>query len=445
MDPRETPLSRRRVLQLGALTASLPALGSVLAACGGGGGGSGSGAVKFSGWDYESAIVQQNVDRFTQLNPDVPVEYTPITSAQYVQKTVAEFTAGGGPDALYVYDDSLAGWVAAEYLQPLDGLPGVDEVYAGIYPSNAEAMTVDGKRYGLPYYTDSQCLIYNQAVLAKAGISAPPKSLDELEQQALKIREAGIMQHPIGLTAQLQDTWWAWVWGLVFASGGDMFDEAGNPVMETDTTARDVLAWLQRAATVSQVIDPAVLQLLPVPLDDAMKNESYAFTIGARYALRDYNDPSRSKTAGNLKIAYIPSLDGNVVGTVSNTRMYALSKDTEVKDNAFRLLTYLGGFTDGVPYTAKFWFQRKGLGFPFRALEQDPEVQATLATFADPTIYSGLASLARPRTAIKQPWYSEYENEQQKTVQQILTNQTSPDEAVKALSGAVTSLKQKYS
>jgi multiple sugar transport system substrate-binding protein len=441
----ETSLSRRRVLQLGALTASLPALSSVLAACGGGGGNS-SGAVKFSGWDYESALVQQNIDRFTQLNPDTPVEYTPITSAQYVQKTVAEFTAGGGPDALYVYDDSLAGWVAAEYLQPLDGMPGVDDVYAGIYPSNAEAMTVDGKRYGLPYYTDSQCLIYNEAILAKAGIAGPPKTLDELEQQSQRIKDAGILEFPIGITAQLQDTWWAWVWGLVFASGGDMFDAAGNPVMDgTDPTARNVFAWLQRAATVSKVIDPAVLQLLPVPLDDAMKNERYAFTVGARYALRDYNDPSRSKTAGNLKIAYIPSLDGNVVGTVSNTRMYALRKDTEVQDKAFKLLTYLGGFTDGVPYTAKYWFQKKGLGFPFRALEQDQEVQTTLATFADPTIYSGLASLARPRTAIKQPWYSEYENEQQKTVQQLLSNQTSPDDAVKALSAAVTSLKQKYS
>jgi multiple sugar transport system substrate-binding protein len=194
------------------------------------------------------------------------------------------------------------------------------------------------------------------------------------------------------------------------------------------------------------VIDPAVLQLLPVPLDDAMKNERYAFTIGARYALRDYNDPARSKSAGNLKIAYIPSLDGNVVGTVSTTRMYALSKDTEVGDKAFRLLTYLGGFDgDGVPYTAKYWFQKKGLGFPFRTLEQDPEVLAGLATFTDPTIYSGLASLARPRTVIKQPWYSEYENEQQKTVQQLLSNQTSPDDAVKALSATVTSLRQKYS
>ena len=200
------------------------------------------------------------------------------------------------------------------------------------------------------------------------------------------------------------------------------------------------------AATVSRVIDPAVLQLLPVPLDDAMKNERYAFTIGARYALRDYNDPARSQTAGNLKIAYIPSLDGTAAGTVSTTRMYALSKDTEVQEKAFKLLTYLGGFdADGSPYTAKYWFQKKGLGFPFRQLEQDPEVQAGLATFADPTIYSDLASLARPRTAIKQPWYNEYENEQQKVVQQILTNQTTADDAVKALSGAVASLKQKYS
>ncbi|GAA0902947.1 sugar ABC transporter substrate-binding protein [Pseudonocardia zijingensis] len=439
----ETSFSRRRALQLGALTAGLPALSSVLAACGGGG--DASGAVKFSGWDYESALVQANVDRFVQLHPDVPVEYTPITSAQYVQKTVAEFTAGGGPDALYVYDDSLAGWVAAEYLQPLDGMPGVDEVYAGIYPSNAEAMTIDGKRYGLPYYTDTQCLIYNEEILAQAGIAAPPTSLDELEQQSQRIKDAGILEFPIGLTAQLQDTWQAWVWGLVYAAGGSMFDEAANPVMENDAAVREVFGWLHRAATVSRVIDPAVLQLLPVPLDDAMKAGRYAFTIGARYALRDYNDPSRSQSAGKLKIAYIPSLDGTVAGTVSTTRMYALSKDTEVPEKAFTLLTYLGGYTDGVPYTAKYWFEKKGLGFPFTALEQDPEVQAGLATFADPEIYSGLAELARPRTAIKHPWYSEYENEQQKTVQQLLSDQTSPDDAVRSLSAAVASLKQKYS
>ncbi len=135
-----------------------------------------------------------------------------------------------------------------------------------------------------------------------------------------------------------------------------------------------------------------------------------------------------------------------MVGTVSNTRMYCLGKNTEVKDKALKLLNYMGGLdSSGKPYTSKFWFQQKGLGFPFRALEKDPDVLQTLGKFADPTIYAKLASLARPRTAIKQPWYSEYENQQQKTVQQIINNQTTPDAAVKTLAQSVASLKKKYS
>ena len=72
-----------------------------------------------------------------------------------MQKTVAEFTAGGGPDALYVYDDSLAGWAAAEYLQPLDGMPGVDEVYPNV-------------RYRLDI--GSQFLSRDRAVMEKLGL-----------------------------------------------------------------------------------------------------------------------------------------------------------------------------------------------------------------------------------------------------------------------------------
>ncbi|WP_084678196.1 ABC transporter substrate-binding protein [Actinopolymorpha alba] len=150
-------LDRRRFLHFGALALGAPALGA-LAGCGRpgarGGGGGGSGTVRFQGWDFESALVQQNIDRFMKLNSGIKVDYTPITSAQYVQKIVAEYTGGTDPDALYVYDDSLAAWIGAGYLQPLEGMPDLDKVYDTIYPGNAETMTYDGKRYGLPYYTD---------------------------------------------------------------------------------------------------------------------------------------------------------------------------------------------------------------------------------------------------------------------------------------------------
>jgi multiple sugar transport system substrate-binding protein len=436
--------NRRQVLKF----AALPAATALLSACSNDKtGGAGDGTVKFEGWDYEAKLVQQNLDNFTKLNSGIKVDYTPITSAQYVQKVVAEFTGGGGPDALYVYDDSLAAWVEGDYLQPLDGMPGVDEVYDAIYPGNATAMTYQGKRYGLPYYTDSNSLTYNSDILAKAGITKAPASLEELEAQALKIKNAGLLEYPIGVPAQLSDTWWSWVWALVFASGGNMFDDQQAPIMNTtDTVVKDVFAWLQQAATKSKVIDPACLQLLPVPIDNAMKANRYAYTIGARYANRDYNDPAKSKAAGKVKMALVPSLDGQVHGTVSNTRLYALAKDTEVKDNAFKLLTYLGGLgADKKPYTARFWFLQRGLGFAYKSMATDPEITASLKKFADPAIYAHLAEIAKPRNVLGVPWYTEFETEMHKVVQGVLSNQTQPAEAVASLAQTADTLKKKYS
>lgn len=435
--------TRRDALKLAGLGLST----SFLAACGNSDSGSGDGTVKFEGWDYEAKLVQQNIDRFTKLNSDVKVSYTPITSAQYVQKVVAEFTGEAGPDALYVYDDSLAGWVDAGYLQPLDGLAGVDEVYDAIYPSNAKTMTYKGKRYGLPYYTDSQCLVYNTEILSKAGFSTPPASLEELEQQALKIKNDGLLQYPMGVCAQLSDTWWSWVWALVFASGGDLFADDHTPIMKSkDPTTKNVFTWLQNATTRSKILDPASLQLLPIPLDNAMMSSQYAFSIVPRYAVRNYNDPEQSKAAGKMKMALMPGLEDKSKGTVSNTRMYSLSANTQVKDKAFKLLTYLGGYdTDKKPYTAKFWFMQRGLGFTFRDLASDPEVVADLEKFADPAIYQQLAETARARNIIGVPWYTEFETELHKVVQQVMSNQVTPDAAVASLDKTAGDLKKKYS
>ncbi|WHT21944.1 extracellular solute-binding protein [Crossiella sp. CA-258035] len=405
-----------------------------------------TGAVRFEGWDYEAGLVQQNLDSFGKANPDLRIEYTPITSSQYVRKVVAEFTGDNGPDALYCYDDSLASWAQAGYLQPLDGLPGVDEVYQGLYESNAKALTYQGKRYGLPYYTDSHGLLYNAELLAKAGISTPPASLDELEAQALRIRQAGILRYPIGFPAQLSDTWASWTWSLLYASGGTPFTEDLRPNAAGDPAVRAVLDWVRRAATVSKVIDPASLQQTPVPLDNAFMAGQYAFTIGARYAVRAYNDPARSKIAGRAKLGYVPSLDGRRLGTVGNTRMYCLAAHTQVKEQAYRLLRYLGGYNDqGVPVTARFWFLTRGLGFAFRALERDPEITTELARFTDPTVYSGLAAIAKSRNVLSVPWYAEYEHGMQKTMQRLLTDQSDAAEAAAALDDSAGLLARRYS
>lgn len=453
----EHVLSRRRALQLGGAGLSLAALPWLAAACGGGtsstgsspnaSGGPSSGTVMFQGWDYKADEVQQNLDRFSQLNPKIQVKYTPITSSQYVQKMVAQFTAGAEPDGLYVYDDSMAGWITAGYLQPLEGLPGLDEIYGKLYSANASAMSYQGKRYGVPYYTDSAALIYNAEILSKVGISQPPKSLEELEQQALKVKNAGILEHPIGLTIQLQDTWWSWWWALLYANGAKLFEKDMSPRMGTqDHVVRNVLSWLNQAMNKSKVLDPASLQLLPVPLDNAIMAGQYAFTIGARYAARQYNDPARSRIAGQVKLGMIPSLDGKTQGTVSNCRMYGLSKNTKVKDMAWKLVSYLGGLDDkGVPYTAKYWFKKEGLGFAFKDLEKDSEITTQLKTFADPDIYNQLQRVSKARDVITQPWYGEWDQQNQKLTQQVLTGQLPAGQAETQVAANATKLKKQYS
>lgn len=63
--------------------------------------------VTFAGWAFEPQVVEANVKRFMEQNPDVQVEYTPLDLQLYNEKMVALFNAGAEPDAFYVRDINL--------------------------------------------------------------------------------------------------------------------------------------------------------------------------------------------------------------------------------------------------------------------------------------------------------------------------------------------------
>jgi multiple sugar transport system substrate-binding protein len=424
-------------------TASAPAPTSAPASSGAAA--SGQKTVKFEGWDYEPPLVEQNIQRFESLNPTIKVSYTPIVSAEYRQKLVAEFTAGANPDALYVRDDYFAGWVTAGYLQDVEGMPGLDQAYSLLYDFNADAMTYKGKRFGLPYYADVMSFVYNEEMLQKAGITTPPKTLQELEAQAVKIKSAGVVQYPLSLGLGLTNDFWSTWWALIYGSGAKLFDDQMQPILEKDPAVRGVMAWIDKGLNETKIIDPSSLETATVPRDNFMA-EQHAFLFVARYDIEAVNNPERSKVAGKAKMALMPGLDSEGKGTVGWTRMYCLTKTTQVKDEAYKLIYYLGGLDEkGEPYTAKFWFLNRGLGFTFKQLGSDPEIQAKLQKFVDPELYSKQAETARVREAISEPWYSEWESGNQKLMQQVFTKQTGIDDALKGMAANAKKLKEQNS
>ncbi|MDQ7036532.1 MAG: extracellular solute-binding protein [Anaerolineae bacterium] len=79
------------------------------------------------------------------------------------------FAAGTDHDVVYVRDSFLAEWASAGWIQPITGLPGVEELLADLPQGIIDQMTYNGEVYGLPYYSGTSVLAFNNAHLMQAA------------------------------------------------------------------------------------------------------------------------------------------------------------------------------------------------------------------------------------------------------------------------------------
>jgi multiple sugar transport system substrate-binding protein len=137
---------------------------------------------------------------FTKANPDIKVNLEFVPYEGLHDKTVLAQGSGGGYDVV-LFDVIWPAEYAANNVL-LDISPRVtDEMKAGVLPGAWSTVQYDGKYYGMPWILDTKYLFYNKDILAKAGIAAPPKTWEELTEQAKIIKDKGLLKSPIA---------WSW-------------------------------------------------------------------------------------------------------------------------------------------------------------------------------------------------------------------------------------------
>jgi multiple sugar transport system substrate-binding protein len=186
---------RRRAVAIPAV-AALAALG--LAACSGGGSAGPSvaasapetvsGTIQF--WhfftDREAEVIQGVVDDFMAANPGIKVE---VQSGQDDEKMRQAIAAGQPVDVGLSYSTDQVGPLCTSGnfvdLTPYLDRDGVD---LDQIPDTVRGYTeFDGKRCTMPALADVYGLYYNKTMLAAAGYTDPPKTLDELADMAVKL------------------------------------------------------------------------------------------------------------------------------------------------------------------------------------------------------------------------------------------------------------------
>lgn len=403
------------------------------------------------GWNYEPPLVQQNVDRFKEQNPDLDVVWQPI-SGEYLTAMIPKFQAKTPMDVIYVRGQYLAAWVDAGYIKPVDDFPEWKGLESNMYTMNTQAATYKGKHWGTSYYTDFMILAYNKKMLNDAGFDKAPQTLDELRNQAQTIKKSGKVEYPLELDwTKGTDSMWDF-WTFVEASGGHLLDENGEPTYPTkDKVPLEILKWWVAAANDWKIIDAkADMQPTPNGVLSAYRSGKASYQIHSRYDLEADNAPERSRIAIpgqiNSLLDLMPGLDASSPrSTPGWSREYGMVSYTKNPEAAWRLQYYMGGKDKtGQYYTAKRWWLLRSLGYVYKPLAQDPEVLAHTKKFiADVPLMEKAQELARRRDGLAFPWWTDWYVDLQAQIQEAILKNKTPEEALNASAAKARQLAKK--
>ncbi|MCW5719517.1 MAG: extracellular solute-binding protein [Devosia sp.] len=96
-----------------------------------------------------------------------------------------------------VANNSIVPLLNDDLIRPLDDL--IAQYGQALLPS--QLVKIDGKTMAIAFMGNGQHLFYRKDILEKAGVE-PPKSYDDILAAAQKIKDAGLMEHPLGASVK---------------------------------------------------------------------------------------------------------------------------------------------------------------------------------------------------------------------------------------------------
>lgn len=304
------------------------------------------------------------------------------------------------------------------------------DITDALVPHSLDPWFYKSKQWALPFSYYFKFYYYNTQVLEKGGVSAPPKTYEELIDVSKQLVDKKLIKYG-------QSWGWAQAEGLVcdwqqvmLAFGGDWFDKSGNWTFN-QAGAVSALQYMVDNLK-SKVFDPASSTLTDRTTMDVFARGDTAFMTNWGFAWSLVNDTKESKVPGLVKLTINP---GTKVASVVSTSCgggggYAITPNTKNKDDAWMALGLMTGITKPENDVAKL----KLVGAP-------PVLQKT---WEDPTVIKDnpqftemikQAPYMRHRPTI--PWYTDFSKIVQIELSKALGFQKTPKQALDDAAAAV--------
>ncbi len=270
--------------------------------------------------EKQVSVLQQLGNQF-EKDYGISVKVQQVNFNDIKSKFLVAAPTGEGPDIIVGAHDWIGELATNGLVEPLTYLADKDK--SKFFSTAINALTYNGKLYGLPYAMEAVALIYN-----KDYISTPPKSFEEIMQKYSDLNTGDTY-------AILWDANnFYFTFPLLSAEGGYVF-KWENGKYNTSDIGLDNKGAIAGAKLLKELFDEGFLPsgVNYNIMDSAFKEGTVAMVITGPWAVSEYK-----KAGVNYGIAKLPTIDGHTPHPFVGVQAFMINAKSKNKLAAFEFL-----------------------------------------------------------------------------------------------------------
>lgn len=290
----------RRVLGAAALTlAILPGAGAPASA---------EKLTVWTAWPDLAPFYRRVGEQMKATYPDLEVSVEPIDLREHEKRLALSLPSGAAADVIEMEVEANRYLEAGLVTAPPQSV--VDFVKANYDAGRVRTASHEGRIYGVPLFQGQGALFYNTEMFAKAGISEPPRTMEQYTDYARRLTQRDASGRPVvsgwslrlsGGGAGIAEKYWT----ILYNTGGTLLDE-------TNGKWRAAYASEAGRNALKQYLDNVVVHKTVLP---EMKADAEAFELGqtAMFIRESWVIGDIARKAPGLRYATAPLPKGTLM------------------------------------------------------------------------------------------------------------------------------------
>jgi len=141
----------------------------------------------WGGYPEIDALYAKVGDEYKKLHPNVTVKVLSMPLRDYEKKLAAALPSDSGPDILHSDLTLMGRFIDAGLMAQAPDAISTYVKGTAYGPFEVERVSYKGAVYSVPFFKGQSALYYNLDAFKEAGLTAPPKTMDEVIQYAQKL------------------------------------------------------------------------------------------------------------------------------------------------------------------------------------------------------------------------------------------------------------------